>query len=120
MQKTAGARGEHQRTHVAPQDEVVDDGHDAAHGVGQLIMVVAGAVEVDAPAIAQQASGQELVVDVQRGCAQVFGVDHCEGVVGAVVITPPSHLLRGDLRYVVFERDGSSSRSRQRRYEATR
>lgn len=76
--------------YVSSEDEIVDDAHDATHGVGQLVMVVARTGEVDGPAIAQQATGEELVVDVQRGCAQVVVVCHLGGVVGLAIITPAS------------------------------
>lgn len=57
------------------------------------MVVVAGAGEVDAPAIAQQAAGEQLVVDVQRGCAQVLEVCHGGGVVG--LATPASKVVEG-------------------------
>lgn len=55
--------------HVSTEDEVVDDAHDATHGVGKLIVVAVGAIKIDGPSIAQEASGEQLVVYIQRGCA---------------------------------------------------
>jgi hypothetical protein len=33
--------------------------------------------EINALAIAKQPSGKELVVDIQRSCTKVVGIDHC-------------------------------------------
>lgn len=63
-------------THIASDDQVVENAHDAPHCGRILAMVHRRTGEVNALAIAQKASGEQLVVDVQGRCTQVFGVDH--------------------------------------------
>jgi hypothetical protein len=52
------------RTYISSQDQVVDHGHDAAHGNNKLVIAVAGIDKVDPLSIAKETSREELVVDV--------------------------------------------------------
>ena len=77
------AFGSHQRasewkrkTHVAPKNQIVDNGNNPAHGGGNLAAGVTRVGEINALAIAQQSSREQLVVDVERRLSQMLELDH--------------------------------------------
>lgn len=66
------------KTHVASQYQIIHDAHDHPHGRVGAGLAVCRIRKVNLLAIAEQASGQELVVDVQRCRPHVLEVGHGE------------------------------------------
>lgn len=63
-------------TYIAAEDQVVNNSHNTPHCVLHTAWSVLRVGEIDVLAIAQEPAGQELVVDIQRGCAEVVRLDH--------------------------------------------
>jgi len=71
-------RREH-KAYVASEDEVVHHADNLAHRLLEPVAAAGRIVKIDALAIAQQATRQQLVVDVQRCCPQVVCLCHGRG-----------------------------------------
>lgn len=104
--RSAGGRrskrgGDQSGAYIASQDQIVYHGYDLAHGIGQVIFGRARIGEVDDSGIAQQTSGEELVVDIQRGCAQIIKVYHGEWRIRLAIITIALGINEGSrLRFI--------------------
>ena len=121
----APRRADKDSTYVASQYQIVDDSHDAAHSRGAIVLSSAGVEEVDALPISQEAPREQLVVDVQRCCTQIFQLYHLGGMplcsitvrsarlegwvwfsvvlVCAVAIPKQVKLVRGDNRHTTSD-----------------
>lgn len=65
-------------TYISSDNEIIQDADDAACSLRSAVLVFPEAYEIDVAAIAEQSSGQQLVVDVLRSCPQILRINHVD------------------------------------------